>query len=175
MKFKHVACAAAAVLVSAPVFATSQAPPACGAGDLSGVSFISCVGYFTGNEISGNAADMALANGYLAGLGLSGTGGTWIEKIDGLNGSTTINFATPLSGITYFGIHKGRAGDGVQSTAFYKIDAGANLDFFTYNLRGSSNAALYAVTAVPEPESYAMLLAGLVGITGLVRRRRRRT
>ena len=30
-----------------------------------------------------------------------------------------------------------------------------------------------AVTAVPEPESYAMMLAGLMGVGGLVRRRRK--
>ena len=172
MFLKHVASATLAVVFATPAFAVPGPPPICGAGDLSGVTFISCAGYFTGNEISGNAADMALADGYLAGLGLSGTGGTWIEKIDGLNGSTTINFATPLSGITYFGIHKGGAGDGAQSTAFYKIDAGASLDVFTYNLGGSSNAALYMTTAVPEPESLAMMLAGLVGIVGFVRRRR---
>ena len=174
---KSLAFAAAMLAIAAPAWAAPAAPPGCGAGDLSGVSFISCVGYSTGNAISGNAADMALAGGVLTGLGLSGTAGTWIEKIEGLNGSTTINFATPLYGITYFGIHRGGAGNGGQGTAFYKIDAGSGLDFFSYNLGGSSNAALYAVTAtaVPEPESYLMLLAGVAGVVGsvgFVRRRR---
>lgn len=173
MKFRHVACAAAAVLVSVPALATSQSPPACGAGDLAGVSFISCAGYFTGNLISGNASAKLAVDGFLSGLGLSGTGGSWIEKIDGLNGSHSINFATPLNGVTFLGIHMGGTGSGVQGTAFYKIDAGFNLDILNYTLNGSSNAALYAVTAVPEPASYAMLLAGLVGIAGFVRRRRR--
>jgi len=38
--------------------------------------------------------------------------------------------------------------------------------------QGLSHAALYTVTAVPEPETYAMLLAGL-GLTGLIARRRK--
>ena len=40
---------------------------------------------------------------------------------------------------------------------------------------GGANAAYSGemhATAVPEPESYAMMLAGLVGIAGFVRRRR---
>lgn len=174
MTARSLATVALALAFAAPASAAPGATPSCGPGDLSGVGFIGCVGYSTGNLISGNANDMALSDGFLAGLGLSGSGGTWLEKIDDLNGSTTINFATPLSGITYFGIHRGGAGNGGQGTAFYKIDAGARLDFFGYDVGGSSNAALYSVsvTAVPEPESYLMLLADVVGIGAMARRRR---
>jgi PEP-CTERM motif len=39
---------------------------------------------------------------------------------------------------------------------------------------GSQNGAVNLIAAVPEPESYAMLLAGLGLVAGIVRRRRNR-
>lgn len=173
MNLKLLVLAACAASFSLPAAAASEPPPACAASDLSGVSVISCVGYVSGNLISSNAGDLATVNGLLAGLGLSGTGGSWIEKLDGLNGSSVINFAAPLSGVTYLGIHRGGAGNSGQGTAFYKINAGASLDLVGYNLGGSSNAALYQTSAVPESQAYALMLAGLVGIAGFVRRRSR--
>lgn len=173
MNLKSLVLAASAAVLSLPAAAVSASPPACAASDLSGVSVISCVGYAPGNLINGNAGDRATVDAFLAGLGLSGTGGIWIEKLEGLNGSSVINFAAPLSGVSYLGIHRGGAGNGGQGTAFYSINAGANLDTITYNLDGSSNAALYMTTAVPEPQAYALMLAGLVGIAGFVRQRRR--
>ena len=104
--------------------------PTCGAGDISGASFIDCAGYYKGNLISNSPGDKSDVNQILTSLGLPGTGGNWIEKIDQLNGATSINFNTPLNGITYIGIHRGGGGAGDSGTAFYKLDAGvgANLD-----------------------------------------------
>lgn len=50
----------------------------------------------------------------------------------------------------------------------------SSYDFFLYTLptNGSNQWAANAVAAVPEPETYAMLLAGL-GLLGLARRRKR--
>ncbi|MEF8755043.1 MAG: PEP-CTERM sorting domain-containing protein [Accumulibacter sp.] len=147
--------------------------PACGAGDISGASFISCAGYYAGNLISNSPTDQASVDQILASLGLPGTGGTWIEKLTPLSGATSINFNMPLNGITYIGIHRGGGTTGENGTAFYKLDAGAgtNLDVITYNLTASSNAALYATAPVPEPETYGMLMAGL-GLVGWMARRR---
>ncbi|MEJ6004870.1 PEP-CTERM sorting domain-containing protein [Paucibacter sp. AS339] len=142
---------------------------ACGAGDLSGVTFLSCSGYFSGNLINSNPTDQLAVDGYLSALGLAGTGGVWVEKIENLNGASVLNFNTPLNGVSFLGIHKGGGQD--QGTAFYKINAGSNLDTFTFNLASSSNAALYSVSAVPEPQTYGLMLAGLA-VVGFVARRR---
>ncbi len=166
--------AASAILLMSISLSVAAKPAAsqmtaCGAGDLSGVTFLGCSGYFSGNLINGNPTDQLAVDGYLTALGLAGTGGVWVEKIENLNGNSVFNFNTPLNGVSYLGIHKGGGQD--QGTAFYKINAGSNLDTFTFNLGSSSNAAQYSVSAVPEPQTYGLMLAGLAVIGFLARRR----
>lgn len=73
----------------------------------------------------------------------------------------------------YFAVPKGAAGDFAQSTAWYKIEVtGIPLDTMTFNHGRLSNAALYSVSPVSEPETFSLILAGL-GVVGFMARRRR--
>ena len=87
-----------------------------------------------------------------------------------------------FNGITFVGIHfgngtgsPGNTDDG-DATAFYRFNAGTNLDqFFITTYTASSNAVLYrtGASAVPEPATWAMMLIGF-GAAGMSLRRRPR-
>lgn len=139
-----------------------------------------CVGFYSGNLLSNNATDLTDQATALALLGFAFNTSTFnsLEKISGLGGGTTINFATPLNGTTYIGLHfgNGQGGPG-EGTAFYRFNAGTNLDTFLLTLNASSDAILYSTgtsQAVPEPATWAMMIAGF-GVTGVALRRRRRS
>jgi hypothetical protein len=164
---------AAAALGSAPVQA---ALPGCSSSDVTGVSFISCVGWVEGNLINGSPAGTSAIVSQLASLGFT-SDGSWLEKVEVGSGST-IDFSLPLSGYTIVGIHIGNGGF-LQSergqgggTAFFAFDAGTSLDSFGITRQGLSNAAVFTTTPVPEPETYALMLAGLAAV-GVVARRRK--
>ncbi|MES2128538.1 MAG: PEP-CTERM sorting domain-containing protein [Pseudomonadota bacterium] len=168
----------------------------CTLGDLS-LPASACSGFFTNSNLLGNSPTMtalttsvltdAAALGHVGGLfGLSAPltimeniPDLQINPITGLHdlpapGNFTINFNTPLSGDTVVGIHFGGGGaNGTGGgTAFYRFDAGAYTDSFTVNYQGVSDAVLYQTSAVPEPGTYGMMLAGL-GLVGLMARRRK--
>jgi len=166
----------------------SSTPVVCSVNDIS-VAALACSGFYSGNLLStsGIAAQIA---------GLQAIGFTWDgdfdalvaagQKFDGA-GATTLNFATPLSGITVLGIHFGGGGAGGvgNGTAFYKFDAGTTLSALDLHYGGSSGIVLYSthhVTpppppppvdngAVPEPASWAMMIAGFGMVGGALRRR----
>lgn len=52
------------------------------------------------------------------------------------------------------------------------VDNTLNLFYFDSNTGGNRGSILASVTAIPEPETYAMLLAGL-GLVGFIARRRK--
>lgn len=133
-----------------------------------------CVGYYSGNELTSDVGDNASAD-ETAALLLLGLGGTptVLEKLTGSG-----NFVMPMNGLTYVGIHYGRGQGPVNNpggvTAFYKFDAGVNLDQITFTNGSVSGVVLYSTgtPSVPEPASWAMLIAGM-GIVGASMRRRK--
>jgi|GEM_PF-995310 len=182
-------CALSLVAQAKPVQQVSPSSLACSASDLGLASSdgFACTNYVEGNLL--NEANSQAAATLLASLGLN----DWhvVEKIE-LGGGSAVDFSTPLFGTTWVGIHKGKAGkNGVEGTAFYKFDAGTDLDSFKYLLAGSSGAVLYSTgkppvvtppgggaagggtsNQIPEPSSL-LLLAAALGAAGLTAKRRR--
>lgn len=152
--------------------------PACSSTDLTGAgfTFVDCVGFLSGNLVSGNPAAQPFVTGSLLELGLTSSG-AFFEKLE-IQSGTTIDFTALLSGDVYLGIHRGGANNGEQGTAFYKLKVTSD-PVFTFTAGGLSNAAVYGIdgrvpgaSVVPEPESYALMLAGL-GVVGFMGARRR--
>lgn len=187
--YLHRGLIVAAMLWAAPMgaHATLGSVP-CSFSDLSGVTVTDCSGFWNGNILSNSPGHVAEIQTALASLGVSNPTGAWLEKIDDNGGALTVDFSTLLFGPTIVGIHFGGgarpAGGGSKifatgtggGTAFYLFDAGTTgLDSFGLNLTASSGVALFqTVTAVPEPEIYAMLALGL-GVLGWAARRKRMT
>lgn len=178
------AAANAATIASKPQQGLSLGSSACGLTDIS-VTASACVGWYERNLNGGSPAMIAASTEALRQLlgSASVTSPlTWLEDLTASGSS--VNFSTPLYGTTVVSFHVGAAkgasnGVGYQGTAFYVFDAGnsaSGLDQFTFNLAGLSNARLYStgsyIPAVPEPATWAMLLAGVGLVGGTMRRRR---
>lgn len=174
LSFRRSSIAAAVAVAATLGFATSAQAVACTVNDISPTAQ-ACAGFFNGQLLSNQAGDIAAQQAALTSIGFVGAFNfNSFEKLSGLNSATTVNFATALNGITFIGLHFGNGQNGPgNSTAFYRFDAGTNLDTFKLAFNASSDAILYStMPAVPEPETYALLLAGL-GVVGFVSRRRR--
>lgn len=135
-----------------------------------------CVGYFDGNVLNTSVGGAAKADEVAALNALGLTGSIFVlEKLDGSG-----NFVTPLNGLTYIGVHYGNGTTAPINnrggvTAFYRFNAGVNLDEITFNNGSVSGVVLYSTgPAVPEPATWAMMLSGF-GLMGAAMRRRTRT
>jgi hypothetical protein len=139
-----------------------------------------CHGFYDKNEMSGGTGSTP-SDGALNALSDFGvtSPGTIIEKIGTWNG--VADFNTTMYGWTVVGIHWGNYPDSPNTygnvSAFFKFDAGSvgirSLGLTA--LGGVSNAAIYhtGTHQVPEPASLAPVAAGVLGLAGVARRRRR--
>ena len=184
--------AGAALLLATVSVPALAAPRACLLSDISPAA-MACSGFYAGNLLAGNPGAVDAQQDALATIGLAWDG-DWnaVTKIGSLGGATTVDFSTadsnPIAkmyGTTWVAVHFGNSANlGGQATGFWKFDAGlAGLQTFLLNIsRGSSGAVLYKTGlasppppvdgVVPEPASWAMMIAGF-GLVGAAMRRRK--
>lgn len=172
--------AAAATLMMMSGAARADLPPVvapCSVTDIT-INAIDCRGFYGSQLLSGSPGDVAVQIEALGELGFTWDGSSVVSNQSGLGGATTVSFATPLVGLTYIGVHYGGGAaspfPGADTTVFYSLDAGAGIDSLMLSYGSSSDVKVYSttVTAVPEPETYALMLAGL-GVMGFIARRRK--
>ena len=171
----------AAALVAAPAHALDLTGIACdghGTGMTSQPGYIDCAGAFDGNNSNQHVSQI------LIDFGLSGR--TSVVDVTGANGDATSGEFTFADMASPFVLAL-KAGD---AFSLYLFDAHTtSIDFDTLGVgffsgprnvehfgQGLSHATLYGgstVTAVPEPETYALLMAGLAFVGWASRRRQR--
>jgi hypothetical protein len=176
MSFKLNAAVAALAFAAAPAFAalTSVAPPNCANTDVTPNSF-ACSGAWGGNDANQQADVLAELNNLLADTwSLSGksddaNNGPFTGNPEAGSGTLTFdsamsgNFAIALKSGNQFSLYVWQGAVGVTEVGFDTIGTSSGRDL--------SHATLYVGT-IPEPETYALMLAGL-GIVGFMARRRR--
>lgn len=110
-------------------------------------------------------AGFAIGNYVGSGVGLS-TGGDGVSVFDAGNiAQASVSFSGSTNGVTFDNAA------GLNGTTISQLSVSGVNGSFT-NARGEIGSPGAIAAAVPEPETYAMLLAGL-GLVGAIARRRR--
>ena len=181
---KTLALAALALAGGSANAALTLATPECTVSVLD-PAYTACGGSFEGNN-SNQTADVLAYISTTWGLTVTDLGssdgagfGPFTSNPDVATG--TLTFDTPMDGPFVLSL---KAGD--QFSLFYYDGSGAAISSIDYSTLGVnvnkgdipnalSHATLYGdpVTAVPEPETYALMLGGL-GVVGFMARRRNR-
>ena len=142
---------------------------------------VACIGkynYGTGNGnnlLNNSAGNPEKVEDALSRLGLAidADASYWAspKKVStALASGATLTFSEMLVGDTFIGIHWG----GNRGTTFYKLHFDTPTAGVVLNRGNFSGGVLFAtgITAVPEPASWAMLIAGM-GAVGVAMRRRK--
>lgn len=166
------ATACAAALVTTPAFAQ-----VCSTSDVTGAT--ACFGFndWTNQptfeaEIASTLTSWGVDSSLF--LGKIESGDSSVGSFSG-EGSGTISFNETLTGTAVIGLKTGGKGGGYY--ALYLVDAGAGINSVNFSypfspptVGGLSHVSVWA-NPVPEPETYAMMMAGL-GVLGFIARRR---
>jgi hypothetical protein len=175
----HLLCAfAAASAMASPALAEN-----CADTTFSTLAATSCLGSFSGN-INGSQSELDDLETEF------GTEFTYLGKSDDpmsgpftgnpqVNEDGTLTFDAPMTGSFVIGLKA------ANNYSYYLFNAGALVSSLTFNdtdgvavnrrgvAQDLSHANLYAaVTAVPEPETYALFLAGLGFVSFIAKRRK---
>ena len=155
---------------------------------------LACSGAWLGNDANQQSSLMSQLELDFAGLLGDGASFAWLGKSDDAGSGPFVSNSTATSGTLTFDVAQTgwfavslKAGDAFSVYLFDGGDAGLqSINFSTLGVQvngngigaGLSHAALIDVSGavtppIPEPETYALMLAGL-GLVGFVAARRRR-
>ena len=141
--------------------------------------FIACTGPIAGNIAPGQVNTVSFAGyGSFDLVGVTGDGSGAFAADPGATQFGALNLGSAQSGLFVIGLKGG------PTYSLYLFDGGqaaiGALDFDTFGITNGAghagpmlgHAALFTVSAVPEPASSALLTAGLASLAFLARRRR---